>query len=99
MNTTDTIYRVWKDTGDVIALFPAEPGTHDPYTCQSYMHVGQHGAADPYGVMRATRKATEAEYADLDRELRTIGYMPRVVLRMGRHYLAVRCRALLALYS
>ena len=42
---TKVIFRKLKD-GDIIALFPELPGDMNPYhTCESYMHVGQHGAA------------------------------------------------------
>jgi hypothetical protein len=36
---TPVIFRWWKN--EVIALFPADPGT-SKYDCMSYMHVGQH---------------------------------------------------------
>jgi hypothetical protein len=54
---------------DVIALFPAEPGTYDPHTCSSYVHIGQHGSADPLLVIKRTRPAKPDEYADLKAEL------------------------------
>lgn len=71
------VFRVWKDghgQDDVIALFPSLPGTTDPGTCSSYQHVGQHGSASYDGVMEATRAATPAEYADLQRELESNPY-------------------------
>lgn len=81
-NDTDktiVIFRVWKSgsgKGDVIALFPADTW-HDGTRklCQSFEHVGQHGGADYAHVIRATRPATPAEYADVKRELETLyGY-------------------------
>ena len=78
---TPVIFRKWKprkefgeEGGDIIALFPTHPGTNDPYTCSSYMHMGQHGSADPNLVMRATVPATPAEYANLKAELVSVGY-------------------------
>ena len=53
------IFRRWKDSGDVIALFPAIPADIDGRYCLSYEHVGQHGAADFHGVVRRTLPATE----------------------------------------
>jgi hypothetical protein len=76
-DTTKVIFRILE--GDVIAVFPELPGTNDPNTCQSYMHLGQHGSADPY-VGR--RPATPAEYDavnTLAAELRRIGY--KLVIR------------------
>lgn len=67
------IFRKFKDDGEIIALFPEEPGTTDPMACSSYMHVGQHGAASE-GVVDATCPAREEEYADLLAELGQIGY-------------------------
>lgn len=69
---TKVIFRKWPD-GDVIALFPEDPGTNEAGTCDSYMHVGQHGAAS-YGLVYDTRLATEEEYASLKRELEAPPY-------------------------
>ena len=66
------VFRKWKD-GEVIALFPDDMNLHDG-TVTSYMHVGQHGAADYAGVVAVTRPATEAEYRPLLCELRSVEY-------------------------
>jgi hypothetical protein len=88
---TIVVFRKWKDTGDVIALFPgiqSEP--MHAYNCQSYMHVGQHGAADYYEVMRATKpirldpKAI-ADMQDLHEELTSLGYNLEVRQRGASH--------------
>lgn len=72
--TTDTvIFRRFPD-GDIIALFPYLPAEClNPWPCQSYMHIGQHGAADPR-IVYDTRPARPHEYAALQAELETIGY-------------------------
>lgn len=70
---TKVIFRKWKN-GDIIALFPEEPGNHDASTCNSYEHSGQHGSAEPRYVIQATTPAKPAEYANLQRELERIGY-------------------------
>jgi hypothetical protein len=67
-----TIFRRWKDTHDVIALFPFE--SHNATQCMSYMHVGQHGGADYAHVVRATRPCKARCYDGLDKELTGIGY-------------------------
>ena len=69
-----TIYRAFKD-GDVIALFPQIAGNIGGWTCQSYMHVGQHGSASP-DIVNITRLAKPEEYAELHDELEQIGYNP-----------------------
>lgn len=78
---TRVIFRVFKDHNDVIALFP-----DDVFDSQgniaSYMHVGQHAAADYTGVMRATRAASMDEYKSLKTELeKHVGYDLEIVSR------------------
>ena len=76
---TPTVFRVFPE-GDVIALFPSvADGQYGQ--CSSYMHVGQHGAADYGHVVRITRRAKPDEYADLLHELKTLGYTPKVYVR------------------
>lgn len=68
---TKVVFRTYKD-GEVIALFPdIDEGN---YYCMSYMHIGQHGAADYSGVIRDTKPASPEQYKDLQRELENIGY-------------------------
>ena len=67
--------------GDVIALFPDQPEGRG--RINSYQHVGQHGAAD-YQLIRELRPAKPAEYHDLLRELKNIGYKPCVRKKGGR---------------
>ena len=73
MDADPVVFRRFPD-GDIIALFPylAAEGL-DPWPCQSYMHVGQHGAADPR-IVHDTRPARPHEYAALRAELEQIGY-------------------------
>ncbi len=68
------VFRKWKN-GDIIALFPDEPWSWNGYMTTSYMHLGQHGAADYAGVIAETSPAQENEYRDLLDELKTIGYI------------------------
>lgn len=84
----------------VIALFPAELGTPDPYTCSSYVHVGQHGSADPNRVMRRTRPATPDEYRDLQAELEgaPFGYRLRIYGRLQRSFQKARFEQLSRLH-
>lgn len=81
MNTTKVIFRKFKREGDIIALFPELPGDRNPETCNSYMHIGQHGSAS-VALVADTRLAKPDEYADLLAELQRIGYADlRIVKR------------------
>ena len=76
------IFRVWpKEHDAVIAILPTLPGTYDPATCSSYMHVGQHGACDPVGLVEETRLAAPSEYAALKRELEAAPYRYKLAVR------------------
>lgn len=91
---TEVIFRVFKDGGDVIAMMPGIAGDMSPFTCASYQHIGQHGAADTAICRGNTRPASPDEYADLKRELEQIGYRVKVIKRMRREHLAQRKRQL-----
>jgi len=82
------IFRKFPD-GQIIALFPLEPATSDGWLCESYMHVGQHGAADP-GIVAETKRASVFEYDDLLWELIDRGYELKEVSRFPRNSFAVR---------
>jgi hypothetical protein len=82
---TIVVFRTWNDGGhDVIALFPEVAGDNDGYMCNSYMHIGQHGAADWQIVYRQTRLAKPKEYQALKKELRKLGY--RLVIKKRISY-------------
>ena len=74
---TKTVFRVFSD-GEVIALFPQIAAG---WYCQSYMHVGQHGSADTGIVINQTRLATPKEYRTLLKELKQLGYNPKIMKR------------------
>ena len=64
-----------KFQGDIIALFPSELYNERLYgksQIESYMHMGQHGAAS--SSLMKLRYATPAEYLPLMKELERIGY-------------------------
>lgn len=79
---TKVVFRKWKN-GDIIALFPDDVNQHDG-TVTSYMHIGQHGAADYAGVIADTFPAQENEYRDLLNELKAIGYTDLRVVQRAR---------------
>ena len=65
---TLVVFRVFKDGGDVVALFPEVINYLDG-ACESYQRIGQHGAADYSHCIAISRPATPSEYAALKREL------------------------------
>lgn len=66
------VFRKWRDTGDVIALFPEIQWSAT--LVKSYEHVGQHGAANYDSVIRHSVAATPDEYAPLKAELEAAPY-------------------------
>lgn len=84
-----TIFRVYPD-GEVIALFPQIAANVGGWLCQSYMHIGQHGGADPLIVCNQTRLAEPKEYKELFAELEQIGYNPVIRKRFTQRDYAIR---------
>lgn len=71
---TVVIFRTYKvGQRETIALFPEIPYDVRGNHCQSYLHIGQHGAACP-NLSGITRPATAEEIAPLAAELRRVGY-------------------------
>lgn len=71
-----------KHGGNVLALFPDEPWDKWGHHITCYAHVGQHGAAEWYGVINKSRPATADEYWDLALELKGLGY--KLAIRQRR---------------
>jgi hypothetical protein len=72
---TRVMFRKFRDSGDIIAVFPDLPGDSNPATCASYMHTGQHGSADLLEVVyNLTYPARPEEFAALRRELESPPY-------------------------
>lgn len=86
MNEPETlvILRHWRDTGDIIALFPELPSDRQGYFCDAYEHVGQHGGADFHGVIQATKPVADVDAKDLIEELTRIGYKLKPIKRASR---------------
>ena len=86
MNEQETlvIFRRWRDTGSIIALFPEIPTDINGWFCEAYEHVGQHGGADYQGVIAATKPVTLAEAADLAKELARVGYNLKSIRRASQ---------------
>jgi hypothetical protein len=82
---TDVVFRCDKHgdfKGVVFALFPHEVSTPDG-SVTFYTHVGQHGSADYRGCISKSRMATEQEYADLKKEMESIGYDLNIVKKQN----------------
>ncbi len=79
---TKVVFRVWKDTDTVIALFPQIDEGQG--FCGSYERVGQHSGADYSGVIWATRPAKPQEYAPLAKELESVGYVLDIRTRKSK---------------
>lgn len=70
---TQVVFRKFKDSGEVVALFPLEVANENG-DCASYMHVGQHSAADFNTVLKTTVAAKPEEYQALKAELEGLEY-------------------------
>jgi hypothetical protein len=95
---TVVIFRKWpaREGGGIIALFPYEPASvTDPAICDSYEHVGQHGAANYYAVIDSTYPAFASEYAALKSELESepYNYVLTVRVRTPKDASTVRTEA------
>lgn len=78
---TRVVFRRWRDTGGIIALFPELPSDYHGRFCDSYEHLGQHGGADFHGVIRATKPVSAEDSATLAHELERIGYRLKPIRR------------------
>jgi hypothetical protein len=81
---TLVIFRRWRDSGSIIALFPELPSDYQGYFCDAYEHVGQHGGADFHGVIQATKPVTNDDARDLIEELTRIGYRLKSIKRASQ---------------
>lgn len=72
---TPVIFRWWNE--ELIALFMTSPSDISTWKyCDSYMHTGQHGSADPELVLKYSRSvdSESEECKKLYQELTNIGY-------------------------
>ena len=63
---------------EVFAYFPEENYDYDGQLKMSYAHIGQHSACHP-DYAAESRPATVQEYADLKKELESIGYNLEII--------------------
>ena len=72
MDQLRVAFRKFKDDNSVIALFPDWVEYQGKFI-QSYMHIGQHGAASPK-LLHTLAPAEKWEYEALHKELQSLGY-------------------------
>ncbi len=79
---TKVIFRMWKSGCEIIALFPEIATDTIGFNCQSFMHVGQHGAASP-NIIEDTKPAILEDGAvkRLIKELEGRGYNLEIIKR------------------
>lgn len=93
---TIVVFRTWKKSrndgyaGQVVAIFPEELGDMSVHTCDSYMHIGQHGSCDALFIVDSTTLSTEQEYNALKEELEGLGYNLVVKKKITYEHLQTR---------
>ena len=88
------IFRQWKIGCEIIALFPEIACDTTGYNCQSYMRVGQHGAASPSIVVNDTKPAVleDGSVKSLIRELTDLGYDLKIIKRFRYKHQQIRMK-------
>lgn len=79
---TPVVFRAERSVKDeVTAVMPCEPANYNGRHMTCYAHVGQHGACG-HEWYATTRAARPEEYADLLKELESLGYRVKVYKRI-----------------
>jgi hypothetical protein len=86
MESDVVVFRRWRDSGDIVALFPEVPADIFGDFCEAYEYVGQHGGADYHGVIQATTPVEPVNATILAEELERIGYCLRPIMRASPHH-------------
>ncbi len=86
------IFRQWIIGCEIIALFPEIATDTIGYNCQSYMRVGQHGAASPHSILHDTKPAILEDGAvkNLIKELTDLGYDLKIIKRFRQSHQKIR---------
>lgn len=88
---TVVITRKWDN--EYIAIFPYELGDYSPYTCMSYMRIGQHAACTPDGIVAESNHINNdnsQELKDFISELESIGYNLEIRQRLPSNSVEIR---------
>ena len=92
---TVAIIRKWE--GEYIAIFPYELGSYSPYSCMSYVTIGQHAACTPDGIVAESNHINNdnsQELKDFISELESIGYNLEIRQRLPSNSVEVRKKKL-----
>jgi hypothetical protein len=88
---TKVIFRKWAKCDSIIAIFPEVVSTDNPYECESWTYIGEHGSCAPYWVISDTVPASPDEYAWHKKFLEEhYGYKLKVITRNRYKFLETR---------
>ena len=89
---TKVIFRQWKIGCGIIAMFPELAVDTIGYNCETFEHVGQHGAACPGIVTKDTKPANLEDGAvkRLIKELEGRGYNLEIIKRFRYKHQQIR---------
>jgi hypothetical protein len=80
---TKVLFRLEKQSGEVLAVFPELPATLAQAHCTGYAQLGQHCEVSLDYVRQQTTPATRSQYRSLARELRQRGYRLAIRRRLS----------------
>ncbi len=84
------LFRKWRGTKDVFAVFPELPGDYDwRSSCLCYDHEG-HNSIDISAIRTGTVAAKPSEYTHLRSRLEKLGYAVQVVPRITQRMTQAR---------
>jgi len=92
---TVVIIRKWDN--EYVAIFPYELGSYSPYTCMSYMKIGQHGICTPDSIIAKSKHTKNDESQELKgfiSELESIGYDLEIRQRLPSGSVEIRRKKL-----
>lgn len=72
--TDVVVFRRWKDTGDLVAIFPELSADEQGQNCLAHDEIGQQVAADYDQFIEDTTPVTERESGRFAHELTLLGY-------------------------
>jgi hypothetical protein len=81
METTKVIFKKHRDTGEIVAFFPAIAHDVNGQYMVCYAHIGQHSSSC-MGYFRECIPATQEEYASLKAELESLGYTLKIARKI-----------------
>lgn len=80
------VFRRWKDTGDLVAVFPEIPADDLGRYCFAYDETGTQTAAEYEEIIQDTTPVTPTEYGRFAHELTMLGYDLQPVLEASHQH-------------